>query len=63
MRCHVHGRFAHAGIPVDFSISLNAITVEAAELYVCDLFQGPYARLVIGLEITEVDVDDQARSS
>jgi len=59
MRCHVHGKLEHAGVPVDFSISLDAITVQAAELYVRDLFQGPYAVPVIDeVELTDVDVDE-----
>ena len=58
MRYHVHGKLEHAGVDVDFSISLNALTRQSAELYVRDLFQGPYAVPVIAdVEITDVDCD------
>jgi len=58
MRCHVHGKLEHAGVNVDFTISLDALTRESAELYVLDLFQGPYAVPVIDdVEITEVDCE------
>lgn len=64
MRYHVHGKLDHAGLPIDFSISLNALTEESAELYVRDLFlevldvEGPAPFPVIDeLEITGIDVE------
>lgn len=57
MRYHVHGKFLHTGIPVEFSISLNALTRESAVVFVNDLFQGPYAVPVINVVINDVDCD------
>ncbi len=55
MRCHVHGKFEYAGNDVAFTISLDAVTRESAELYVQDLFLGPYSVPAIEARIRDTD--------
>lgn len=58
-RYHVHGKFEHGGIAVDFSFSLNALTGESAEIFVRDLLE-PDPRLCEPLrnpEITGIDCE------
>lgn len=55
MRCHVHGKLEYAGVLVAFTISLDAVTRQAAELYVQDLFLGVYTVPAIEARVRDTD--------